>query len=431
MDYRKCGVIGRRRRMRPASTDDRRGISLVWITVVLTVLIGFSGFGIDVGWMVWTGQQLQVAADASALAGARWVRDDLEQTRDAAQAVGAANTAAGDAIQLDRNGGNAEDGDITIGRFDRDTGEFTATEDDPNAVRVLARRTEDSLNDSLDLHFMRLLGFNTANITREAIAMIGGGTGAGLLVLNESEDCSFRMQGSITLELNGGAVQINSENNCAGCFVGRAAEVGEGSVLNAVGDVCGFSPVPVNPDSEPIPDPLAFLPEPPIGPTQPDVDQSGNVTISPGYYPNGISRNGGTLTMLPGIYNIGGPGLDVQGNANLIAEGVLIHTVDNAALDFRGTGDLTITPMESGIYEGMSVFQSRSNTAANVIIGTAGWDLTGTFYIPEGHLQTGGDGLLLGNQLIVNTIEVFGNGSVIVAYDGRNPAPGNSVFLVR
>jgi hypothetical protein len=81
-------------------------------------------------------------------------------------------------------------------------------------------------------------------------------------------------------------------------------------------------------------------------------------------------------------------------------------------------------------YEGIAVFQSRSNTTEGLIIGTADMTLEGTYYFPNNHMGLAGDGVQIGNQFIVQTAEVFGNGELTINYDGRNPAPGNKVFLV-
>lgn len=45
-------------------------------------------------------------------------------------------------------------------------------------------------------------------------------------------------------------------------------------------------------------------------------------------------------------------------------------------------------------------------------------------------MNLAGDSTEIGNQFIVYTAYLFGNSRITIHYDGRNPAPGNHVFLV-
>jgi hypothetical protein len=196
-----------------------------------------------------------------------------------------------------------------------------------------------------------------------------------------------------------------------------------------------------------IPDPLAWLPEP-VYDTKADLGTvsvvGGDVlTIGPGYYSGGISQNNGTLTLDPGIYILDGEGLNVRGNGTFTALGVMFYIVGKGNVDLGGTGSLTVTPPDPGnpdpafqypeatTYEGVTIFQARDNKNQSEILGTNMLDLEGTLYFPSNHLRVGGTGDGFGNQLIADTIEIHGTGIVTINYDGRFPAPGNTVFLVR
>jgi hypothetical protein len=50
--------------------------------------------------------------------------------------------------------------------------------------------------------------------------------------------------------------------------------------------------------------------------------------------------------------------------------------------------------------------------------------------IPATLIEIGGTGDGFGNQLITDRIWVHGTGDITLEYDGRFPAPGNTVFLV-
>ena len=147
-----------------------RAVAGVWVVTMLFLIVAMLGWAMDTSYVVYVGQQLQVAADAASLAGALEAKNDVDLARARAQATGQANIAgvtAGvpDPVLLDLNIANLPDGDIVIGRYyrwDDDTsdpphyaGDFdpTATGGAINAVKAVARRTDSSLNGKLPLMF--------------------------------------------------------------------------------------------------------------------------------------------------------------------------------------------------------------------------------------------------------------------------------------
>src|SRR5687767_5387175 len=79
----------------------RRGVSSIYIVVALVALCGFVSFGVDYGRVQLSKSQLQAAADAAVRAAAVKIDDGVTASRNAAVAVAAANTCAGDAVVLD------------------------------------------------------------------------------------------------------------------------------------------------------------------------------------------------------------------------------------------------------------------------------------------------------------------------------------------
>src|SRR5204863_2105418 len=90
----------------------------------------------------------------------------------------------------------------------------------PNAVMVNARRTGASLNGALNLVFGTAFGVNTVDVSRQAIAVTGGFTGGGLIVLSPTAHCALNLSGSSIVVGNGGGVQVNSGDPCAVCSNG-------------------------------------------------------------------------------------------------------------------------------------------------------------------------------------------------------------------
>jgi len=420
------------------------GVANIWVAIALPMMVAFVGLAIDMGYMTWVGQQTQLCADASALAGAYYVQTDLDEARAAAVRIGLLNRAADGPMQLNLNSENAPEGDIVVGRYDRDTMTFNPASETPNAVQVRAKRTSDSINGSVQLLFGPALNISVANIQRSAIAMVGGGTGAGLIVLDEHGENALCVHGDVQLNVNDGAIQVNSDHDQGAWFYG-SVEL-QADQLNCVGAYrdtgATILPDDINTGCDVLPDPLAFLPEPTWDPAA-DLGAismtGGTLTIQPGYYSGGISTTGGTLFFEPGIYILDGAGFNVAGNANIQALGVMFYIVGTGCLNLVGIGNITLSPPDPDIhtfpgastYEGVTVFQARGNTTESRITGTSDMNLEGTFYFPSNPVYISGDSMQCGNQLVAYRLDISGNGNLTINYDGRFPAPGNHVFLVQ
>lgn len=152
------------------------------------MLILFVGVGMDMAKIFLVVHQLQNAADASALAGAQLVKFDQVTARQQAITIAFANFADGTAVQLLDNPDYDPSGDIVIGVYYPQR-EYPAIKFEPitsidefaNAVKVVARRIEGSPDGPVPLNFGPIVHIDNVGLTRDAIAMSSGGTGAGLI----------------------------------------------------------------------------------------------------------------------------------------------------------------------------------------------------------------------------------------------------------
>src|SRR5258707_2131415 len=79
----------------------RRGAVLVLVAILLTVLLGFLAFSIDLGYVEIARAELQTAADAGALAGARGLTNCCPSTAlSEAQRVAQLNSVFQDAVSV-------------------------------------------------------------------------------------------------------------------------------------------------------------------------------------------------------------------------------------------------------------------------------------------------------------------------------------------
>ena len=129
--------------------EAQSGVAIVMVAVVLTILLAFAAFAVDFGWLYLNGIRIQHGADAAALAGV--VYEPGDQTTAYAEALFSAN----------ENGYNAALAGTTVTPVDY-ADDATAV-DNPYQLRV-------SITHSVDTFFMKVFGFDTISITKEAVA---------------------------------------------------------------------------------------------------------------------------------------------------------------------------------------------------------------------------------------------------------------------
>jgi hypothetical protein len=190
--------------------------------------------------------------------------------------------------------------------------------------------------------------------------------------------------------------------------------------------------------------------------------------LSPGLYPAGLEiDNQATAYMLPGIYWIGGGGLEVSGDASLITVdslatatsmnslpradptcwdqilpsdcktlwdtnggGVLVYnstlpTKAGGPIDIGGGGGaLFVKPFFDPVsdppdqvedYNNMSIFQDRTVTSTVVFNGSnADGEVAGIVYVPEGHVQINGSSSeFYVDQIIADSFKINGSTGTI------------------
>jgi hypothetical protein len=440
-------------RLHAAPRGEREeGSVLIWTVAVLFLIVILAALSLDTAFGLYVAHQLQNSADASALAGAAVVRQDQPLARTRSVTIGLANEAANAPVELSSNDGNAADGDVIIGRYDRDAGTFSAQTTWVNAVKVNARRTSTSLGGSLDLNFGPTFGVDTVDVERSAVAMVAGGLGAAIIALNPTAPCSFDLRGTAgeMIVNNGGLVMVNSSHPDAACHSGQpkldAIELHVyGETDKKFEDQVNFSG-DLYTGRDPIPDPLADLPEPTWNPASDLgtiwVNGGATVSIGPGFYSGGLTVRNGTLNCAPGIYILDGAGLDDNGG-NLYAYGCMFYLTGTGYVDLRGNGVIELTPPDATLYSypatpditpysdaRVSIFQARDNTNGSRILGTNNFNASGTFYFPDAEIEIGGTSQSFGSGLIADTILAHGDGELVINYENQFPPIPPLVFLV-
>jgi hypothetical protein len=208
--------------------------------------------------------------------------------------------------------------------------------------------------------------------------------------------------------------------------------------------------VDLNPGEPYVADPLAQLPVPTIGsqmnPNFIDPASSNVTYYSPGYYPKGLHLNNDDHAyLMPGVYILENgttnkpalPAFDIQGHAILEGYGVMFY-IKYGSVQLNGTGDIHLTPPDSGVYKGIQFFQARNNTATALFNGTGVYTGTaagigtpsGTMYFPKATVTLTGTGDMYIDSLISDKIEVGGDGTKYVTKGYEGDKGGGKVYLV-
>lgn len=399
------------------STDRRRGATLVLACVSFTGILFLSALAIDMGNLMAARRHAQNCCDAAALAGCVKVANLLASGTMPTQA----NAQAAAQTSIDNNNSaNHTNYTITV-NYPPSSGSFKSN---TNSVEVVLTFTQNNLVVS---------GSNAVTVRSVASCDPPSTPSSPMLILDPTGSKSFWLN-SGRLNLSSAPVQVNSNN-------ATAAKVDSGSTANATVRVVGGSSGSFSPAAQtgaaPVPDPYALVPVPSkTGLTTYTTSvYSGNVTLNPGYYPNGLYHisGSGNVTMNPGLYYIEGGNFWINTTGTVTANGVTIyHNGSNSSAQLMQmfgldvgiclcptNGNYTFTPPSTGTYAGISFFHNPSYSGeAFYDFWGSGVLTVGLQYFPGSTLRcwsASNGGTINCNELVTKdfkltgTHEIYGN----------------------
>jgi len=132
----------------------------------------------------------------------------------------------------------------------------------------------------------------------------------------------------------------------------------------------------------------------------------GSHTISQGVYCHTISGAGGSLTLNSGLYVLE-KGISVAGTT-ITGSGVTLY-IQGGGISMAGP-TVTLSPPSSGPWEGVTIFEDRSDSSAVSLAGATN-TINGLIYTPKANLSVAGGS---GSQtsLICNSFTAAGNFSI-------------------
>lgn len=371
----------------------RRGAVIVITGISLVTLLLFGALAVDVGYIAALTAEMQSTADAASLAGVSAMREGAYASyEDRARNIIARNQKTQGFLSLD-------DQVIQVGRWDRETLTFTPLSPTEaahgNSVRVVSKRNK------VSLFFAPLMGTNTTNVAREAVAWV-------------SPDCGGIW--GITGVRVPGNVQVDSYNSTDGVYTstgagnnGDVCSNGDLTVSGSIeifGDTMG-SPVTVSGgsatvhgDVEDLSDP-ADLPEVDMGDIVTNNDNSFIGLTDKGNEPFGSGWNlsiqaNDNLNVPPGRYYF--ESVSFESGASLTFTGTTeIYVTGNFNESGYGSFNTTGDPHDLTIYSTGDVFNITGSTSfyGSVFAPNAVMKLSGTpeFYgaIVAGELKMAGN----------------------------------------
>lgn len=414
--------------MKHSYRSAERGQTALMFTMGAVTMFGILGLVVDIGYAYYRKEAAQAAAEAAAAA---TVKAAFAQTGGGSITCGnrhvvcQSETACPSSISGNGNT-NVEKGCLyaqangysTAGRLKVTLETGTGTVNGINVTYYAVAK----VSERLPQLFSAVTGNVNANYTaRSSVGYIPPSSGGCIYVLDPNA-VSMTMNGQTALT-TGCGVYVNSNNSGAITMKGANATITAtgGSKVNVGGGVnygpntASISPAP-NLNQPSAGDPLAGMDPPTDGTCQSGLTVNNNQkkTIDPGTYCGDISVQGkGQLTLNPGLYIIKGSttgGLSVGGQATVQGSGVTIY-YETGTVNFAGGATVNLSAPTSGTWNGILMFQSRTNTQTAALVGGSSQLTSGILYFPAAELDyTGGSSSTTQNATIVsNTLSLVGN----------------------
>ena len=430
-----------RRSTKPLARRPRRGMVLVQLALALSLLMTVLAVGVDLGFLLVERRHAQATADAAALAAA----SDLYAKWNTNKGADSGGTANSSALGVASDNGYTNDGTTSKVTVNISPAKYSGG---PNAGTALpAGYAEATVTWYQKRGFSSVLGSGTIPVSARAVARgVVAGSPAAILLLSPTASPALTVTGNASMTV-GGSITIDSTASNSMASTGNSTMTATGGYNLAAGSP-GYSNIgnitmngTVRNDQSPTADPLSYLAAPNPGSlttqsaSTKQIVGNGTATLQPGVYTGGISITGNyTVTLQPGIYYLQGGGLSATGNVSLTGSGVMIYNAPSTSSDtisLAGNTVVNLSPMTSGAYAGMTIFEARTSTAPVSLVGNAGSNITGTIYAAGAQVSiTGNTNTQIGSQYISSTLNVTGNSSFNVGGSGAPVAQTRDFGLV-
>jgi hypothetical protein len=386
-----------------------RGQALIVIALVAVALVGMVGLVIDGGRGFLDRRNAQNAADAAALASA-YARIKGDQDM-----VSAALAAAAE------NGYN-NDGVRNVVVL------YSPPKDGPHSGDV--EYIQIIITSNLRTYFARVIGRQQITNTAEATARTKSAeikellNGRAVVSLAPASNCfnrlSFWVHGEATLDITGGGIFVNSNNQtCALVQQGSGSlRLAEGYSIEVVGNASIQKTRLLTPDVTVGASPVSYPPPffmPKVGCSKKaEVSLIDPTLMSAGSWGSDFPPPGVTH-LEGGVYCLDN-GMHITGNL----EGHnVIFKVQNGEVRFSSSADILLDAPNAGVNAGLLIYLPMDNNSKVVLNGGAGSVIKGTILAPASHILIKGMDSPRGfhSQIIGYTVEADGTSNVVIVYN--------------
>ncbi|MEO5337544.1 MAG: pilus assembly protein [Magnetospirillum sp. WYHS-4] len=386
---------------------DESGAIAILFALLMPVVLGAVGFGVEVGSWYAARRELQSAVDAAAVAAAIEKYNGSSTSTITSEAT----------TEAQRNGFTTSGGGTIVVNIPPTSGSYTG---DSLAVEVRLTKPIQTL-------FLRYLVQSTSvTASTRAVAKMQMQAGNGCVVaLNSSASGAFRITGTVTVSLLNCDVVTNSSSSTSLIATGGTLVTADCvRTVGATADEAHFSTTScggVQEGARKYADPYEDRSVPAFTGCDHNnlsINSSGTNNLSPGTYCGGITASGnnsinlspGTYVMYDGAFNVSGSGTISGNGVSIILMGSSASNVGN--IDFTGTRTVNMSAPTSGAYSGMLFYQSEaaSSSGTNRITGGTNFNITGAVYTPKRKIDYSGNsgGGTSCVQLIGDTVEFTG-----------------------
>ncbi len=404
---------------------DESGQALVPVALFMVVLVGMLGLAVDAGMLHYAKRQVQLAADAAALAGALEISTCAGSTncgtlQKAAQNALAENGMTGSTLFTNCSAASKTTLSLTVNNPP------CLLAGDPN--RGSASVVETIVSAPMPTAFARIFGLASVPVSARAEAIPARATC--VYALDRSGSNAMVLDSGTSVNATCGIVAESSSGYAVACTSASVNATSVSIVGSGTSTNCTLNPFPTLGASVPSPaDPLATLAAPAVpacgsttstpfrGSASP-VTITGTATLYPDYaYCGGITiKSGARVTFTPGVYVLNSSGssggLSIDVGATITGTSVTFYNYGTAGAikvvySSSTAGNVSLIAPTSGTYAGILFFQDQRNTNQATLQGSAAWNtvLRGTAYFPKAKVLYTYSGAPVYNILVAYDVE--------------------------
>jgi Flp pilus assembly protein TadG len=394
---------------------NRKGNIAVMAALLMPMIVGGAGLGVETGYWYYSQLHLQQAADAAVYAAALELHEG-----NTSEMLSSATAAA------------------TLNGYT--SGTDTITEVTPSATYPSDARTVDvSMTRSVTRGFSAIFSTTPVVLHVKATAKYDPSSNACLLALSKSASNSVWIHGNGAMNIAGCVVSSNSVSSQSIVTAGSASTsmpcmtTAGGVSLNASVTFTDATCTAALTNLPPVSDPYKNVPMPSPGTCQ---NWTGTVTKSAGTYCDSNININKNFTLGDGTYIFNGSQVTVNGGGGIACNACTLVFLNGATISMNGNALINVKAPTTGTYAGMLMMGDRTGSATSMsFTGDPSSTMTGTIYFPNDNVVYAGNfsGFNGCTQVVANTIEWTGNTNLAVDCTAYGMGPiqvGGRPYLV-